>query len=53
MTAPRNATYQRPADVQPAYYRTGDGSSGPTMESGADYKSTGSFCHPYHHVVIS
>jgi len=30
--------YNTSADVQPAYYRTGDSGVGPKMESGTDYK---------------
>eukprot|EP01126_Amoeba_proteus_P002921 TRINITY_DN1094_c0_g1_i5.p2 TRINITY_DN1094_c0_g1~~TRINITY_DN1094_c0_g1_i5.p2 ORF type:complete len:116 (+),score=11.04 TRINITY_DN1094_c0_g1_i5:87-434(+) len=40
----RNATYEKAADVQPAYYRVADPQTGSsaTMESGAAYKSGGS-----------
>jgi len=34
----RNVAYEQPADVQPSYYRTGDGARGAHMESGTDYK---------------
>jgi len=34
----RNITYEKPADVQPAYYRVSDNSGGARMESGSDYK---------------
>jgi len=35
----RNASYDMPADVQPAYYRTSDGGQGAKMETGGDYKA--------------
>jgi gelsolin len=34
----RNVMYEKPADVQPAYYRTADGGTGSRMESGSEYK---------------
>ena len=34
-----NSKYLGAADVQPFYYRTGDGESGPRMESGSEYKT--------------
>jgi len=37
--APRNASYERGADVQPAYYRTGETSGEARMEDGSTYKS--------------
>eukprot|EP01126_Amoeba_proteus_P035888 TRINITY_DN3630_c0_g1_i6.p1 TRINITY_DN3630_c0_g1~~TRINITY_DN3630_c0_g1_i6.p1 ORF type:complete len:120 (-),score=16.92 TRINITY_DN3630_c0_g1_i6:49-408(-) len=39
--AGRNATYEKPADVQPAYYRVADPQSGATakMETGSVYKA--------------
>jgi gelsolin len=35
----RNVMYEKPADVQPAYYRTADGSGLSRMESGSEYKT--------------
>jgi len=41
--AARNRSYEAPADVQPAYYRTNDtGSTGPRMETGSQYKQDSS-----------
>jgi hypothetical protein len=39
--APRNASYERGADVQPAYYRTGETTGEARLETGSSYKSQG------------